>query len=331
MAAGRRRQGKPAAAFDNATMSIRLACLFLCTALPLASAIAATLTVGPGGDAARFSDAARLAGDGDTIQVLPGDYVGDVAVLTQRSLHIRGVGARPVFHAGGAHAEGKAIWVVRNGNVTIENIEFRGARVPDQNGAGIRFEKGRLQVVDCSFVDNEMGILTSNDGDAELVVRNSSFAMAPHRPGDGLTHLLYVGRIRRLEITGSRFAQGHRGHLIKSRAMESRIVGNDIVDGPLGEASYEIDLPNGGVALVADNRIGQAAGTNNLTMLSFGAEGHAWPRSSLELRDNVFRNDAPAAQALVHIWWSRLPLSAQVHGQGNRLIGPGRLPAALTR
>jgi hypothetical protein len=313
-----------------APMKRLLACLFVAALLPTAGAVAATLTVGPGGDAARFADAVRLAKDGDTIEVLPGDYVGDVAVLTQRSLHIRGVGARPVFHAAGGHAEGKAIWVVRDGNVTIENIEFRGARVPDQNGAGIRFEKGRLQVVDCSFADNEMGILTSNDSNAELVVRHSSFAMAPHRPGDGLTHLLYVGRIRRFEITGSRFSQGHRGHLIKSRARESRIVGNDIVDGPLGEASYEIDLPNGGDAVVADNRIGQSAGTNNLTMLSFGAEGEAWPHSSLELRDNEFRNDAPAAQALVQIWWSRLPLSARANVRGNQLIGPGRLPA-LTR
>lgn len=297
--------------------------------LPVADAAAATLTVGPGGDAARFSDAVRLAQDGDTIAVMPGDYIGDVAVLTQRRLHVRGIGARPVFHAAGRHAEGKAIWVVRGGDVTIENIEFRGARVPDQNGAGIRFDKGRLQVIDCSFVDNEMGLLTSNDGDAELVVRNSSFELAPHRPG-GLTHLLYVGRIRRVEITGSRFAQGWRGHLIKSRAKVSRIVGNDIVDGPLGEASYEIDLPNGGNAVVADNRIGQSAGTNNHAMLSFGAEGNPWPDSILELRDNEFRNDAPAAETLVQIWWARLPLSAQAHGRGNRLIGRGRLPA-LTR
>jgi hypothetical protein len=317
------------AAFDNGAMGHRLACLFIASALPMAAAFAATVTVGPGGDATRFSDAVRLAGDGDTIAVMPGDYLGDVAVLTQRRLHVRGVGARPVFHAAGRHAEGKAIWVVRGGDVTIENIEFRGARVPDQNGAGIRFEQGRLQVLDCSFVDNEMGLLTSNDGEAELVVRNSSFEMAPHRPG-GLTHLLYIGLIRRVEITGSRFTQGHRGHLIKSRARESRIVGNDIVDGPLGEASYEIDLPNGGDAWVADNRIGQSARTQNHTMLSFGAEGKAWPQSRLELRGNEFRNDADGTDELVRIWWSRLPPSAEVRGQGNKLIGPGRLPA-LTR
>ena len=312
-------------------MGSRLACLtFAAVALALGSAGAATITVGPGGDAARFSDALRLARDGDTIEVMPGDYLGDVAVLTHQRLHVRGVGTRPVFQAAGRHAEGKAIWVVRGGSVTIENIEFRGARVPHQNGAGIRHETGRLQVIGCSFVDNEMGLLTSNDGDAELVVRDSRFELAPHRPGHGLTHLLYVGRIRRMEVSGSRFTQGWRGHLIKSRAQHSRIVGNEIVDGPLGEASYEIDLPNGGMALVADNRIGQSMHTGNQTMLSFGAEGDAWAESRLELRNNEFRNEAEGTDALVRLWWERLPASTQVRGEGNRLIGPGRLPA-LTR
>lgn len=321
----------PGAAFNNPGMPSHLACLLLAAlALHLGAAAAATITVGPGGDAARFSDAVRQAQDGDTIEVLPGEYGGDVAVLAQQRLHVRGVGARPVFRAAGRHAEGKAIWVVRGGSVTIENIEFRGARVPDQNGAGIRHEKGRLDVIACSFVDNEMGLLTSNDGDAELTVRDSIFELAPHRPGQGLTHLLYVGRIRRVEITGSRFTQGWRGHLIKSRARESRIVGNHIVDGPLGEASYEIDLPNGGLALVADNRIGQSAATGNQTMLSFGAEGDPWDESRLELRNNEFHNEAQGSDALVRLWWDRLPASTQVRGQGNRLIGAGRLPA-LTR
>jgi hypothetical protein len=294
-----------------------------------ALATAATITVGPGGDASRFGDAVRQAQDGDTIAVMPGDYHGDVAVITQRRLRVHGVGTRPVFHAAGRHAEGKAIWVVKGAQVTIENIEFRGARVPDQNGAGIRHEKGHLEVIDCAFIDNEMAILTSNHPQVELVIRNTRFERAPHRPG-GLPHLLYAGRIARLEVTGSRFAQGHRGHLIKSRARESRIVGNELVDGPLGSASYEIDLPNGGDALVADNHIGQSARTENLTMVAFGAEGNAWPTSHLVLRNNEFLNEAAYHGPLVRIWWDRLPATATAVSEGNRLTGPGRLPA-LTR
>lgn len=288
-------------------------------------ATAATLVVGPGGDTSSFADAVQQARDGDVIDVLPGEYRDDVAVLTQRRLHIRGVGRRPVFVAGHRSAEGKAIWVVRNGDITIENIEFRGARVPDGNGAGIRFERGRLEVLNCAFLDNEMGLLTGNVEDAELLVRNSEFGLAPLHAG-GLHHLLYIGRIARAEVTDSHFHQGYRGHLIKSRARQSRIVGNTIVDGPLGQASYEIDLPNGGLAEVLDNLIGQSPGTGNDAMVSFGAEGKAWPESRLVLRGNVFVNDGPAVDDLVRVWWSRLPPRAEVQAQDNRLIGPGRLP-----
>ena len=43
----------------------------------------------------------------------------------------------------------------------IENIEFRGVRVADRNGAGIRFETGRLHVLRCAFFDNENGLLAA--------------------------------------------------------------------------------------------------------------------------------------------------------------------------
>ena len=42
-----------------------------------------------------------------------------------------------------------AIWVVRRGRVTVENINLIGARVPDRNGAGIRFEGVHLTVRRC--------------------------------------------------------------------------------------------------------------------------------------------------------------------------------------
>ena len=111
------------------------------------------LRVGTGGDVPRMADALRLAQDGDTLHVLPGTYDGDVAVITQRKLQIVGLGGpgeRPVFDAAGQHAQGKAIWVVRDGDIHIENIAFRGARVPDHNGAGIRFEAGRLSLRGCA-------------------------------------------------------------------------------------------------------------------------------------------------------------------------------------
>ena len=65
-----------------------------------------------------------------TVQLAPGDHYGAAAVVTQPGLTLRSPGPGAVLHADGAHAEGKAILVVRAPGVRIENIEFRGARVP---------------------------------------------------------------------------------------------------------------------------------------------------------------------------------------------------------
>ena len=152
--------------------------------------------------------------------IRPGTYKGDVASWPQKSLEIRGFGGRPVLAANGQNAEGKAIWVIQNGNFKIENIEFRDATVSDGNGAGIRFEQGQLEVRDCIFENNQNGILTANFEDAELRVLNSVFSQAP-RDTTALHHLLYVGRIKSLVVEGSRFHQGYQGHLLKSRARKA--------------------------------------------------------------------------------------------------------------
>ena len=250
--------------------------------------------VGPNGSPMSFAQALARAGDGDTIDILPGEYRGEVASITQRRLTIRGVGERPVFAAAGQHAEGKAIWVVKDGDITVDNIEFRGARVPDANGAGIRFEKGRLTVRRCAFFDNENGLLTANFNDAELIIEDSEFGAAPSVVG-GLHHLLYVGRIARLSVSGSRFHQGFEGHLIKSRARVNRLAYNLIVDGAAGGASYEIDLPNGGDAQLVGNIIGQGANTQNPVVVAYGGEGRAWDVNRLLLSHNTLVSDYPLA------------------------------------
>ena len=111
----------------------------------------ATMVVGPGEMVSTVTEAARLARDGDVIEIRSGNYRGQTAIWTQNNLLIRGTGKRPVMIADGQSAEDKATWVVRGGNVRIENIEFRGARASDGNGAGIRFERGRLTVHAVSF------------------------------------------------------------------------------------------------------------------------------------------------------------------------------------
>src|SRR5574343_488570 len=252
----------------------------------------ASMVVGPGEKIATLTEAARLARDGEVIEVRPGIYRGQVAVWTQNNLLIRGAGERPVMLADGKSAEDKGVWVVRGGRVRIENIEFRGARVKDFNGAGIRFEKGNLTIQGCAFFDNEMGILTANKPELSLEVLDSEFGDAPRDKGD-LHHLLYVGAIGKFVLRGSRFSNGYLGHLVKSRARENHILYNMLVDGAGGQASYELEFPNGGLVYAIGNTIGQSATSDNAALLAYGAEGPHWPDNALYAAHNTLINDAP--------------------------------------
>ena len=289
------------------------------------AATSAVHVVAPGQSLARVL---KQAADGDEVQLLPGEHRGQVGVIEQKHLTLRGVGARPVLNAAGAHAEGKAILVVRNGEVLIENIEFRGARVPDGNGAGIRFERGRLTVSRCAFVDNQNGILTANFGDAELEVRDSVFAQAP--PGASLPHLLYVGRIARVTITGSSFSGGAQGHLVKSRAREHHVRYNHLVDGEHGRASYELEFPNGGLAYVVGNVIGQSAQSGNPVLLSFGAEGSPDARPhALQVVNNTFINEGLRPGVFVRVHESKLGREVEQRLANNLFLGLGVPDARL--
>ena len=281
----------------------------------------ATMVVGAGEKVATLTEAARLAKDGEVIEVRPGNYRGQPAVWTQNDLLIRGVGERPVMIADGRSAESKAIWVVRAGHMRIENIEFRGARAADGNGAGIRFEKGDLVIDGCRFVDNEMGVLTANLADMSLTVSGSEFGEAPRHAGL-LHHLLYVGAIGKFVLRGSRFQNGYLGHLVKSRARENHLLYNMLADGTEGRASYELEFPNGGIAYVIGNVIGQSAATDNPSMISYGAEGPRWPENALYLSHNTLLNDRHDGSFLsVHN--EKFPAGIELWAINNLTVGNG--------
>ena len=278
--------------------------------------------VGPGRKVHTIAAAAALARDGDIIEIEAGDYIGDVAIWKQNTLTIRGVGGRARLIASGASAEKKAIWVVRGGAITIENIEFTGARVPDKNGAGIRFEKGRLLIRNCRFIDNENGILTGG-GDAELDIENSEFGH--NGAGDGYSHNLYVGALRRLRVIGSYFHHARVGHLLKSRAAENHILYNRLTDEAGGRASYELEFPNGGIAYVIGNIIEQSATTENGTMIAFGAEGYSHPKNELYLINNTIANNRPAGGLFLAV----KPGAGVIKAYNNLLLGKGPLHTGI--
>lgn len=269
-----------------------------------------------------IAEAARLAKDGDTVEVDAGDYKGDVAIWSEDNLTLRAIGGRARMIASGAAAEGKGIWVIRGEGITIEGFEFSGATVPDHNGAGIRFEKGSLTIRDCAFLENENGILTSNNPELILKIENSEFAHNGY--GDGLTHNLYVGAIAHLSVTGSYFHHARAGHLLKSRAAVNRIFYNRLTDESGGRASYELEFPNGGIAYVVGNIIQQGSQTENPHLISYGAEGYKWPRNEFYLVNNTLVDNRPQGGVFLRI----KPGDVVVKAINNLLVGRGKLDSA---
>ncbi len=272
------------------------------------------------------SQAAAIARTGDVVEIDAEPYVGDVAVWTADNLTIRGVGdGRPRLLAAGQSAENKATWVIKGRNAFIDNIEFAEAVDTNGNGAGIRAEGSNLTVVNCYFHDNQEGLLSALNTTASKVdIENSEFA----RDGGngGRSHEIYISNIAQLIVRGSYFHHGRVGHLIKSRAQRNLIAANRITDEAGGSASYEIDLPNGGLNIVIDNLIEQSGLAQNSTMLENALEGPINPTQELYIVNNTFVNDLGRGD-FIRV---RAPTTARVInnifiGGGNVLVGGGVL------
>jgi hypothetical protein len=284
------------------------------------------LRVGAKRELTRPSAAAQIARDGDVIEIDAGIYEGDAAVWRQHQLTIRGLGGRAHLRANRAHAEGKAIWVIKGNETTVEGVEFSGAKVPDQNGAGIRLEGAGLTVRDCYFHDNENGILAGANPASDIVVEHSEFAHNGF--GDGQSHNLYIGNIRSFTLRFSYVHHALAGHNVKSRALRNHITYNRIMDEKDGRSSYAVEFPNGGLALVIGNVIQQGPATENPTIVSYGAEGLQHPVNELYFVNNTVVNDRPAGGRFLFI-----RVGADVarivnnvfSGRGDVLSGPGEL------
>jgi len=248
-----------------------------------ASAAGRVLEVGPGKPYALPSAAAAAAQAGDVVRIAAGDYRGDVATWRASDLAICGDGGRARLYAEGRSAQGKAIWVIAGDRVIVEDIEFRDAKVPDRNGAGIRAEGAALAVRRCAFIDNENGILGGRPG-ATIVIEASEFAR--NGAGDGQSHNLYIGRVDRLEVRASWFHEARIGHNLKSRAKETRIENSYFMDGPTGTSSYLIDVPDGGRVFLRGNLLHKGPRADNPNAIAFGAEALFWPDNALEMVHN---------------------------------------------
>jgi hypothetical protein len=257
-------------------------------------AMGATLTVGPGKAYKTIAAAVAAAHDGDTVDVVAGTYVNDFAEIDKK-ITLQATGGFAHLEATGLLPNRKAI-LITDTDITVRNFWFSGARVSEAdggNGAGIRYQGGNLTLYECYFTNSQNGIMGVGDGRGTVTVDRSEFYGNGAKVGAsaGYTHNLYLGGLAKLEIADSYFHGANVGHELKSRAAVTTIRNSRIVDGATGTASYSVDLPNGGLALIVDTEIEQGPRSDNPIMVSFGEEGNLYPGSSLTVSGGLIEND----------------------------------------
>jgi hypothetical protein len=286
-----------------------------------------TLEVGPGRSHATPCEAVAVAKPQDVIEINAGTYT-DSCSLAVQGLTLRGVNGQPKIDLSASDhpAQYKGIYVIDADDITIENLELTGAHISDDNGgnaAGLRVQAAGLTVRGCNIHDNQNGILGGTTG--TLTIEHSE--LANNGVGDGCnqggcTHNLYIANIDTLNF---RFNWSHKvatdtsdkGHLLKSRAKNNFILYNRL-SGEDGFDSYEINLPNGGLAVVVGNLIQKGPKAGNSTLFSWGEEGATNPDKRVFLASNTFVNDYGAG-TFVSV------SGATLTAHNNLFIGPGTL------
>lgn len=191
----------------------------------------------------------------------------------------------------GRSCEGKAALVLRGTGAEIRGLTFSNLRVADGNGAGIRLEKGALNVSNARFENSQQGILTADDPGARIYITRSTFTGLGTCENDaGCAHSLYVGDYGSLTVRESRFERGSGGHYLKARAGSVTIENNSFDDANGRTTNYMIDLPAGSVGRIADNWFVQGRDKENYSaFIALGAEDLLHPSDGLQVENNEAR------------------------------------------
>src|SRR4030095_8078905 len=145
--------------------------------------------------------------------------------ISKNNLTLRGIGGYAYLKWGTGDyltntstiSNGKGIMIIQGNNITIENFEFSGAKVVDENGAGIRYEGGNLTIRGSYFHNNENGILGQGGSSNTLLIENSIFAQNGYCLS-ACAHNLYIGNMGKLIFRYNKSIDAHEGHTLKSRA-----------------------------------------------------------------------------------------------------------------
>jgi len=235
------------------------------------------------------AQAALEVRDWNIIEIESDTYVSSGTIWKANNLIIRSVNGRSHIKSSNNISNGKALWVIQGNNVKIENIQFSGAQVSSNNGAGIRGEGRNLAVINCLFNNNQNGILAGRKQGSTVLIERTEF----HHNGypDGRAHNLYIGAVDALIFRYNYSHHARVGHNLKSRAKRNFIIYNMLQDEKDGNSSYITDLPNGGESYLIGNVFQQGVRAENNGVISFGLEGNLHENSWLFAINNTFISD----------------------------------------
>jgi len=267
------------------------AAIALPTAVLMAQPVPNAFTVAESGNSYdTLQEAVNAVGNARaTIRIAPGTY-------RQCAVQQEGVIVYEAAEPGsvtftGRSCEGKAALVLRGTGAEIRGLTFSNLRVADGNGAGIRLEKGALNVAYARFENSQQGILTADDPGAQIYITRSTFTGLGTCENDaGCAHSLYVGDYGSLTVRESRFERGSGGHYLKARAGSVTIENNSFDDANGRTTNYMIDLPAGSVGRIADNWFVQGRDKENYSaFIALGAEDLLHPSDGLQVENNEAR------------------------------------------
>jgi hypothetical protein len=302
-------------------LQIPLATVALLTATA-ATAIADTTVLSVPSDQYPTMAAAIAAANQDTnlnnayvISIAPGTYTNDTAEV-DRPMTIQAAmpGSAVILNETAPLSNEKGI-LLAFASLTIDGLTFQNAAISNDlggNGAGIRDQDttdyDTLTVRNSTFINNQMGILTSNSSTDNVVLENNVFMNNGNPNINYFGHAVYIGPANSLMASGNEVCGTNIGHDIKSRAAINVIQNNTLYDGAgdpnqpgcnIGSTSYALDLPNGGQATVTGNTMVQGPATQNGTMFAYGEEGLVYSVNSINFSNNTMENSGvPGAIAI---------------------------------
>ena len=299
-------------------MKRSLLALALLTA-PAFAQTAAPFTINGQGFATLQEAVSSIRMDTATILIAPGTYR---QCAIQSGGHITFKAVQPgtaIFDS--VTCEDKAALVLRGQGSIVDGLVFRGYRVRDGNGAGIRTEMGDLRVSNSMFLNSQEGILGGQPIGQKITIDHSTFSgLGQCDEAPNCAHGIYLANQGSVTVTNSRFERGTGGHYVKVRAPNVTITDNSFDDTGGRKTNYMIDLPDGATGLIARNTFVQGKQKENgSALIVVAAEAKTYPSTGLRIEDNDARltlGDTHTPAFIVDFSHDRLAIGANRLGTG---------------